>query len=204
MVRTTIKNRILNPDEMNFKFRRLSNWRYQDSQPPEVFEVGDGVQPNPYRTHRSASESRIHNGGDLADTRAAATSPRGDSKRSTSRRGSIGDPLGLTLVNINNVQHPDGDIIFVHGVGGTSRRTWSYQRDPDYFWPPWLSSEPELSRFRIFTYGYNANVKGSETVVNITDFARDLLVRMLTYATGFDKDSQPIGTVRSLSGKCAY
>jgi hypothetical protein len=204
MVRTTINDRILNPDEKNLKLSKLSIRGSQNPHPAEAIDIGDEDPPYPRRTRRSHSDSHLYDDADLVETRAAAASPRVDSKRPTSRRGSIGDPLGLTLVNTNNVQHPDGDIIFVHGVGGTSQKSWSYQHDPAWFWPPWLSSEPELSKFRIFTYGYNANVKGSEPVVNITDFARDLLVRMLTYATGFDEDSQPIGTVCPHSGKRTY
>ena len=171
----------------------------QDSKLPEVFdqlsEGGDEAYPQSFRSYRSVSASNITDGGGFVQNLAEPTFP--ETERTASRRGSTGDQLGLVPVNTIPVQHPDGDIIFVHGLGGTSQRTWSYERDPDYFWPPWLSSEPELSRFRIFTFGYNANWKGSDTVVSIADFAKDLLLRMLTHATGFDQQSQPIGTVGS-------
>jgi len=156
----------------------------QDSKSTEVFDQPSEAEEEAHpQRYRSVSASNIPDGGDFAQNLA--------------RRGSISDQLGLVLVNTRPVQHPDGDIIFVHGLGGTSQRTWSYERDPDYFWLPWLSAEPELSRFRIFTFGYNANWKGSDTVASIADFARDLLLRMLTHATGFDQQSQPIGTVCS-------
>jgi hypothetical protein len=172
---------------------------FPDSKSTEVFdqssEAGEETYPPRFRSYRSVSASNIPDRGDFAQNLAEPPSP--ETKRPASRRGSISDQLGLVPVNTSPVQHPDGDIIFVHGLGGTSQRTWSYERDPDYFWLPWLSSEPELSRFRIFTFGYNANWKGSDTVVSIADFAKDLLLRMLTHATGFDQQSQPIGTVCS-------
>jgi hypothetical protein len=171
---------------------------FLDSRSTEVFdrpsEAGEEPCPQRFRNQRSVSASNIPDG-DSAENPAEPTSL--EAEHLAVRRDSIGDQLGLVLVNTRPIQHPDGDIIFVHGLGGTSQRTWSYERDPYYFWPPWLSSEPELSRFRIFTFGYNANWKGSETIVGIADFAKDLLLRMLTYATGFDQQSQPIGTVCS-------
>jgi hypothetical protein len=170
-----------------------------DSKSTEDFdqpsEAGEETYPRRFRNYRSVSTSIIPDGGDFAQNLAEPTSP--ETERLASRRGSIDDQLGLVPVNTSPVQHPDGDIIFVHGLGGTSHRTWSYERDPDYFWLPWLSSEPELSRFRIFTFGYNANWKGSDTVVSIADFAKDLLLRMLTHATELDQQSRPIGTVCS-------
>ena len=184
-------------DNIAWKFGKLTpGWAFTDSKSTEVFdqpsEAGDEAHP---QRGRSVSASNAPDGGDLAQNLAEPTFL--ETERPASRRGSIGDQLGLVPVNTGPVQHPDGDIIFVHGLGGTSQRTWSYERDPDYFWLPWLFSEPELSRFRIFTFGYNANWKGAGTVVSIADFAKDLLLRMLTHATGFDQQSQPIGTVCS-------
>lgn len=73
------------------------------------------------------------------------------------------------------------DILFVHGIGGTSVRTWCRNRDPDFFWPKsWLPHEQGLSSARILTYGYNAHfasTKGSSSQT-IGDFATDLLFRM--------------------------
>ncbi|KAK3309763.1 uncharacterized protein B0T15DRAFT_13768 [Chaetomium strumarium] len=89
------------------------------------------------------------------------------------------DPLGLTVV-----YQPAGqrrvDIVFVHGLGGGSRRTWSYNRDPTFFWPlKFLPSNPPVDEARILTFGYNANFRpGSGSGGNkmsILDFAKDLL-----------------------------
>jgi len=93
------------------------------------------------------------------------------------------DLLGLQLI-CDNAQ-PSGDIVFVHGLGGTAMRTWSWKRDVNHFWPIWLADEQDLSTFRIFSFGYNSNFKGAGTNLNIMDFAKDLLFSMLTFSGGF-------------------
>lgn len=70
------------------------------------------------------------------------------------------------------------DIVFIHGLGGDSRKAWSRDYNPELFWPGlWLPLETELQRARIFTFGYNANFRPSEakSIASITDFAKDLL-----------------------------
>lgn len=101
------------------------------------------------------------------------------------------DPLGLHLVCDN--PHPSGDIIFVHGLGGTARKTWSWERNVNYFWPEWLAEEDGLSAYRIFTYGYNSNFKGAGTNLNIIDFAKDLLFQMLVFSDGLREDCVSVG-----------
>ncbi|KAI4136572.1 MAG: hypothetical protein LQ341_005546, partial [Variospora aurantia] len=76
---------------------------------------------------------------------------------------------------------------------GSSRSTWSWERDPSNFWPPWLVKEAEFSKARIFTFGYNANFTGEYTSLNILDFARDLLVRMETYSGDYYQGDVLIG-----------
>lgn len=73
------------------------------------------------------------------------------------------------------------DIIFIHGLGGTSLRTWCFRRDVDYLWPQlWLPEEEGLSTARILTYGYDAHFssKKERASLAIGDFANDLLFRM--------------------------
>ncbi len=103
----------------------------------------------------------------------------------------VADPLGLTTIWLP--ANPIADIIFVHGLGGSSKRTWTWERSTNYsyFWPAWLPSEPELSRARIHTFGYRAEMWGSSNAMNILDFAKDLLFKM-KYA--FTQESQ-IGSV---------
>ncbi|KAL8791063.1 MAG: hypothetical protein Q9213_000270 [Squamulea squamosa] len=106
---------------------------------------------------------------------------------------SASDPLGLTLVY--GFPNPLLDIIFVHGLGGSARGTWSWERDPLNFWPPWLVDDPELSRARIFTFGYNANFAGQSTSLNILDFAKDLLFRMKTHSGPHHQGDLAIGEI---------
>lgn len=105
------------------------------------------------------------------------------------------DRLGLQLLLPND--DPTGDIIFVHGLGGSALRTWSWKRDVANFWPTWLRDEDELSSFRIFSFGYNANFKGAATNLNTIDFAKDLLFSMLSFS-GRSRDETegclPIGS----------
>ena len=91
------------------------------------------------------------------------------------------EELGLQLV-FNAPSHT-GDIIFVHGLGGSAWKTWSWNRDTANFWPSWLADEEDLSSFRIFTFGYDSNWRGAGTNLNISDFAKDLLLQMLTFGS---------------------
>ena len=98
------------------------------------------------------------------------------------------DPMGLHVIYA-----PDNpqtiDIIFVHGLGGTSQQTWSKNRDPELFWPrEWLPYEPDICTARVLSFGYNAHFSavGANNMFNITDFAKELLFGM---KFGMDNDS---------------
>ncbi len=70
------------------------------------------------------------------------------------------------------------DVVFVHGLGGSSRTSWSYNRDLDFFWPlKFLPFEPEINEARILTFGYNANFRpgSGRNKMSVLDFAKDLL-----------------------------
>ncbi|QBZ55224.1 hypothetical protein PoMZ_00119 [Pyricularia oryzae] len=124
----------------------------------------------------------------------ASTSP------APSRSAVTEDPLGLQIVQ--PVDEPAGDIVFVHGLGGSAWRTWSWNRDTALFWPDWLpEEEPSLARFRISTFGYNASFRGAATNLTILDFAKDLLMQLLA-AIEDDRDSHRpiIFVVHSMGG----
>lgn len=110
--------------------------------------------------------------------------------------------LGLTL--IHTCPEPLVDLIFVHGMGGTPRKTWSWQRDPQNFWPAWLGRDAELCKSRIFTFGYNADFSGQHTPLNILDFAKDLLFRMKTHSSAQIPSDRPVGEVSLLISSCRY
>lgn len=115
-------------------------------------------------------------------------------ERSQDRRA---DPLGLNVLYIPELP-PSVDIIFIHGLGGSSHQTWSKGRDPELFWPKkWLPSEFDICTSRIFSFGYNANFSSSSStsISNLSDFAKSLLFSM---RFGKDENGQDldIGRVR--------
>jgi len=109
------------------------------------------------------------------------SSPSGLPTHSRSRSANqAADPLGLTVI-YEPERDPSADIIFVHGLGGTSCATWCYNRDPEFFWPEkWLPLEPGMQTARILSFGYNAQfaAPGAAPVTGISDFAKDLLFGM--------------------------
>ncbi|KAI4209636.1 MAG: hypothetical protein LQ351_007436 [Letrouitia transgressa] len=89
--------------------------------------------------------------------------------------------LGLYVIYQPGIT-PVLDIVFIHGLGGDSQRTWSKDpRDPNLFWPQhWLPLEPEIARARILSFGYNASfLPGApRNIYKIGDFAKELLYEM--------------------------
>ena len=67
--------------------------------------------------------------------------------------------------------------MFIHGLGGSSRRTWSKNEDPDLFWPlKFLPLESNVCLGRILTFGYNASIRTAGNIsTSVLDFAKDLL-----------------------------
>ncbi|KAI4116334.1 MAG: hypothetical protein LQ345_003231 [Seirophora villosa] len=102
------------------------------------------------------------------------------------------DPTGLTAVW--SPMRPTIDIIFVHGLGGTSGRTWCCDKDHGTFWPSWLHEEPELRNARVHAFGYSANIAGPSNSSGIFDFARDLLFKMKYEYVNYER-GPPIGSV---------
>ena len=96
-------------------------------------------------------------------------------------------PLGLTTIH-KPLGEVVADMIFVHGCGGGSRKTWSKNEDPALFWPgEWLSNEPQFRNVRIHTFGYSDNEKSSN--LDVPDFAKSLL-ECFTSAPGIPHKSQ--------------
>lgn len=85
-------------------------------------------------------------------------------------------PLGLTVIH-EPVLDRVADIIFVHGLGGSSHGTWTDGHDPQKFWPQkWLPVEPALSQTRILTFGYDSRF--SVGAMGIQDWAKSLLFEL--------------------------
>ncbi|KFY14348.1 hypothetical protein V492_02683 [Pseudogymnoascus sp. VKM F-4246] len=142
-------------------------------------------QPLKTTTSNSTTLSSFNTSLDLSNDSELVSRNR---RRANDRRS---DPLGL-----NVLYEPDiaatVDIIFVHGLGGTSQQTWSKNRDPKLFWPKeWLPLEPDISTARVLSFGYNAHFAAAgRNVFNISDFAKELLFGM---KFGMDKQSKALG-----------
>jgi hypothetical protein len=151
----------------------------------------DGNQLN--SSALSATPSR-HPDESLQRTRSSTSSAPQDAVRRTpqispfsSSRGPspepkrrLADTLGLDVIYQPTSTAPL-DIIFVHGLGGASRKTWSKFQDPNLFWPQqWLPLEPEICTARVLSFGYNASFRAGSprNISNIADFAKDLLFWM--------------------------
>ncbi|KAL8978699.1 MAG: hypothetical protein Q9205_005782 [Flavoplaca limonia] len=173
---------------------------------PQSSEQDDTDNDDYTRRPQNAPRAVSEPSNALLDKLAEPTS-QGNHQRKTSNAGSsypgeeatdlsivnshdarISDQLGLHLVH--HIQDAVCDTIFVHGLGGSAMKTWSWKRDTAQFWPAWLSDDEQLYKMRVFTFGYNSNFRGSATNLNMTDFAKDLLFHLLTFSQG---DSKPIG-----------
>lgn len=78
---------------------------------------------------------------------------------------------------LRDVTEPLIDFVFVHGLGGGSRKTWSFSPNQYHYWPKeWLSQDPEFSCVRIHSFGYKADwSERKESLLDIHDFALSLL-----------------------------
>jgi pimeloyl-ACP methyl ester carboxylesterase len=103
------------------------------------------------------------------------------------------DPLGLLYVYGPEEEYKV-DIVFVHGLGGSSRKTWSKNKDLRYFRPQtFLPLEPKIREARISSFGYNSNYKETAgKLLPISDFAKDLLFH-LKYAKYHDGEDMNFG-----------
>lgn len=91
-----------------------------------------------------------------------------------------GFPGVLGLTTLHEPSPPTivaADLVFVHGLGGGSRKTWSYSLDRYHYWPQsWLANDPDFSDMRIHSYGYNSDWgERQESIMSIRDFAQSLV-----------------------------
>ena len=84
-------------------------------------------------------------------------------------------PLGLNLLYVPS--EPLVDFIFVHGLGGGSRKSWAKTSNLYNYWPKeWLPRDPEFKHVRIHSFGYAAHWgEMKSSVLETNDFARSLL-----------------------------
>ncbi|KAH0499405.1 hypothetical protein TgHK011_006605 [Trichoderma gracile] len=122
-------------------------------QPPSSSSLGS------FRAHLFAKLGRKH------ERQVSIPRPKGPMGLNT-----LYDPGDIALV----------DIIFVHGLGGDSKKTWSGSRDIPSFWPQdWLPNDPSFKTARIHSFGYDANWRDRNlSILSIHDFGQDLLGEM--------------------------
>ena len=84
-------------------------------------------------------------------------------------------PLGLN--HLYSPPEPLVDFIFVHGLGGGSKKTWSKTANPYHYWPKeWLPRDPDFKNVRIHSFGYDANwVTKKDSILGVNEFANSLL-----------------------------
>ncbi|EER44929.1 NACHT and WD40 domain-containing protein [Histoplasma capsulatum H143] len=87
-------------------------------------------------------------------------------------------PIGLNL--LHEPENPRVDLIFVHGLGGGSRKTWSLTKEMKHFWPKsWLPEDSAFENVRIYSFGYSSDWhKGKDSAMNIYDYGLSLLTAM--------------------------
>ncbi|TRX91866.1 hypothetical protein FHL15_007185 [Xylaria flabelliformis] len=123
-----------------------------------------------WRLRRAASTVSVSD----ASTRIAAETAKGS--------------LGLNL--LFEPSEPRLDIIFVHGLQGGSRKTWSLRpTDPLTYWPSeWLPHEPGFRHARIHSFGYDSDwKKTAASSLTVHDFALALLAD-IKYSQAFKRN----------------
>ena len=141
-------------------------------------------KPVPDTVSQLTSEGTVGNSGDGKEARTTSqlllppSEPR-NRTRSRSRDRQY-EPQGLNVLYEPPAPRA-ADIIFVHGLGGSSISTWTKDGDASTFWPQtFLPTEPGFSRARIMSFGYMAFFLSMTTSrkLSITDFARSLLASL--------------------------
>ncbi|RYP26391.1 hypothetical protein DL767_008053 [Monosporascus sp. MG133] len=109
-------------------------------------------------------------------------------------------PLGLTL--LYSPSEPQIDFIFVHGLGGGSRKTWSKTSQRSHYWPQeWLPRDPAFKNVRIHSYGYDSDYwKGKEDCLNIHHIGKSFLGAISTSPCLVDSGSCVVAIGHSMGG----
>jgi Alpha/beta hydrolase family len=87
-------------------------------------------------------------------------------------------------------------IVFVHGLGGDGRSTWTNQATRTY-WPALLKDDPAFEGFNVYVYQYPTNPVGA--CMSVTDIANDMRLRLLADKV-LGEHNQIIFVAHSLGG----
>ena len=109
-------------------------------------------------------------------------------------------PLGLNLLYSPSV--PLLDFIFVHGLGGGSRKTWAKTSSITHYWPQeWLPKDPAFKNVRVLSFGYDSNwIKSRDNCLNIRHFGRSLIGEISTSPYLRDADTPIVLIGHSMGG----
>ncbi|KAI0966346.1 WD40 repeat-like protein [Xylaria arbuscula] len=102
--------------------------------------------------------------------------PSAGSSKAASTHEIAHGPLGLNL--LFEPSEPKLEIVFVHGLKGGSRKTWSLDpTDSMTYWPKeWLPFEHGFRHARIHSFGYDSDwSKSAASTLTVHDFALALL-----------------------------
>lgn len=102
---------------------------------------------------------------------------------------------GLGLTTLYEPSDPRIDFIFVHGLHGGSRKTWSLNPgDNSTYWPKeWLPREAGFENVRVHTFGYDSDwSKASRSSLRIRDFSQALLASIYNSPSMKTPDDLPI------------
>lgn len=75
------------------------------------------------------------------------------------------------------------DIIFVHGLGGSARGTWTHPETKE-FWPEWLFQMNSIRNIRIYTFGYDSaweKLWAPRNYLGIRGFAHQLIDSLILH-----------------------
>lgn len=125
------------------------------------------------KSHPTASSSST--GRSLLSSTRSWLPGGGDNQKAEDAIG----PLGLNTLHTPSYGPSNADLIFVHGLGGGSRKTWTKPNDQSTYWPKeWLPNDESMQDIRIHSFGYDSNW-GKKSNLNIHDFANALLSSIL-------------------------
>lgn len=134
-------------------------------------------------TERGLSASEISSGSTSTRKTPFALSTGLSRTSITVGNGGAEDAKGA--IGLNLLFSPDNvgvDLIFVHGLGGGSRKTWSKTPQRSHYWPhAWLPEDAAFQHVRIHSYGYDSDyMKGREDCLNIHHFGKSFLGALAT------------------------
>lgn len=95
------------------------------------------------------------------------------------RRADIDD---VFVNRVNDVEEPAADIVFVHGLGGDWKETWTATNGA--FWPEWVAREP-LEKCRVWCLHYPAAATAwTGNAMPLPGRAKNVLQRLAQFGIG--------------------